>query len=142
MAGVSVHRATAVVLTHHGVCGLAFLLAYLLAGLLAGVSFSACLRACLLACLPACLPACLLACLRACLLACLLAGQAALFGWERIGEIVSPVATTTTGDNASAAAPAGPGEETGGCRATAISPPTKWVLLGHSMGTMAIEAVS
>lgn len=70
-----------------------------------------------------------------------LATRAATYGWERIGEIIPPLATTTADGGATAAATAEQKGETGGCL-VATSTPTKWVLLGHSMGSMAIEAVS
>lgn len=83
----------------------------------------------------------------------LLAYHAAYFGWERIGEIISPLATTTTaaavgGDHAPADAGAG-GAGAGAAKRrggrdeplVASSTPIKWVLVGHSMGTGAIEAV-
>lgn len=72
-----------------------------------------------------------------CLLIC-----AAFYGWERIGQIITPLATTTTaGDNAGAAASAEQCRETENCP-VASSTPTKWVLVGHSLGVGAIELVS
>lgn len=69
---------------------------------------------------------------------------AAYYGWERIGDIIPPpeaddnavvVADTTTTCSAELK-----GEGAENCRVES-STPTKWVLLGHSMGTMATEAV-
>eukprot|EP00752_Nemacystus_decipiens_P003850 g3542.t1 len=65
-------------------------------------------------------------------------------GWERIGEVIPRLTTTTEDNNAAAAtaAAAATTEEKYGeadnCL-VASSIPTKWVLVGHSMGTMAIE---
>lgn len=68
-----------------------------------------------------------------CLLACLLA---ATYGWGRIGEIIP-----TTEDADASVASAEQKGETDNCL-TATSTPTKWILVAHSMGTMAVEAVS
>lgn len=67
--------------------------------------------------------------------------RAASDGWERIGEIIPPLPTTMADDSA-----AGAGAAADQCGQienclVASSTPTKWVLVGHSMGVGAIESV-
>eukprot|EP00752_Nemacystus_decipiens_P003849 g3541.t1 len=60
----------------------------------------------------------------------------AYYGWERIGEIIPPLATSMADDNDNAATTAGTNGETHKCLASSTR--SKWVLVGHSMGTRAI----